>query len=125
MLLIPSFTHLIYPTRSRDDSHSPGELANRVIFAARHSISTTRPVAPWRVKSNRTSSRREPVVSIGGNVHFLAASIANRSKYRLGPGSSTRAAKTLPSLSTINRTATRTCPRMLSRIRGGMSGISS
>src|SRR5215469_14740904 len=63
--------------------------------------------------------------STGGNVHFLAASMATRSKYLLGPVRSGVAAKTEPSWSTMTRTQTLTCPRMVRRAFFGMSGITS
>ena len=41
---------------------------------------TACPVVPLRVKSNRTCIMRRDGVSAGGNVHFLAASMATRWK---------------------------------------------
>ena len=66
----------------------------------------------------------------GWSVHrwtsnFLAASMASRSKYLLGPVRSATAASTEPSWSTITRTHTLMCPRMDRRALVGTSGITS
>jgi hypothetical protein len=46
-------------------------------------------VVPERVNSNRNSHTRGSWVSTGANLHFLAASLARRAKYRLEPEYST------------------------------------
>src|SRR5205807_376540 len=63
-------------------------------------------VVPPRVNSNRNSQPRESDSSAGANLHFLAASLAWRAKYQLGPGFSSSASMTLPEWSTITSTAT-------------------
>src|SRR2546430_884170 len=62
--------------------------------------------APPRVNANRNSQPRESDSSAGANLHFLAASLAWRAKYQLGPGFSSSASMTLPEWSTITSTAT-------------------
>lgn len=82
------------------------------------------PVAPTRVNSNHTRHCRESGVSAGVNFHFLAASVARRAKYLLGPGFSKVSPTTFPDLSTVTRTAILKCPRIVSLALRGTSGIS-
>src|SRR5271156_6523760 len=90
-----------------------------------YSSVTAWPVVPSRLKSNRTCITRRDGVSIGGNVHFLAASIARRRKYRLDPVRSRVADDTEPSWSTMTRTDTLICPRMVRWALCEISGITS
>jgi hypothetical protein len=83
------------------------------------------PVAPPRVNSNRNSHFRESWLPAGANFHFLAASVARRAKYLLGPGFSRVSLTTLPEPSAVTRTVTLICPRIVSRMWRGTSGISS
>src|SRR5258708_4088376 len=70
-------------------------------------------VAPPREKSNLNSHFRESWLSAAADFQFLAASVARRAKYLLEPGFSKAAWTTLPELSTVTRTATLICPRIV------------
>ena len=83
------------------------------------------PVVPPRVNSNLNNQCRESCLSAGVNLHFLAASLARRAKYQLGPGFSSIASVTLPERSTITSTATLIWPRIVRRAVRGTLGISS
>ena len=63
-------------------------------------------------------------MSAGANFHFLAASVARRAKYLLGPGFSRVSPTTFPDLSTVTRTTILKCPRIVSLALRGTSGIS-
>src|SRR5215469_8666964 len=60
-----------------------------------------------------------------GNVHFFAASSASRWKYLLGPLRLRAAADTAPFASTLTRTATLRCPRMVRAALRGTAGMTS
>jgi hypothetical protein len=92
--------------------------------AARYDLGSAWTVVPSRPNSNTRSHWREPELS-AANFHFLAASLATRLKYLLGPGRSRLSCTTRPELSTVTRTPTFTRPRIVLRALAGTLGTSS